>query len=224
MASVPSPSAPDGAVTTASATATVEGWLGELRADLFGRTLPFWLTHSPDGEHGGFFNCLDSDGAVFDASKHVWLQGRQCWTLAKIANALGDSGLAARAAAVPPPRPPTAAAGRSKAAATPVPMTRDGMVGAARRGVQFLRDFAVRRTDGQVYFSLSRDGGALAMQRKPFAATFLIMALTEVGAATGEAELQGEARALLEEVLRWVNTPGALREVMPGACVGGGGG
>ena len=30
-----------------------------VRADLWGRTLPFWMRYSIDAEHGGFFNCLD---------------------------------------------------------------------------------------------------------------------------------------------------------------------
>ena len=30
-----------------------------VRADLWGRTLPFWMRNSIDVEHGGFFNCLD---------------------------------------------------------------------------------------------------------------------------------------------------------------------
>lgn len=41
-------------------------WLAAVREDLYGRVLPFWLTHSPDRVHGGFFNCLDEDGAKYD--------------------------------------------------------------------------------------------------------------------------------------------------------------
>lgn len=53
---------------------SVTRYLEEIRADLYGRVLPFWLAHSVDNERGGFFNCLDEDGAVFDTHKHIWLQ------------------------------------------------------------------------------------------------------------------------------------------------------
>ncbi len=57
--------------------------LGALRdryhTELFDRVVPFWERHSPDRQHGGTFNNLDRDGAVFDETKHVWLMGRQAW-------------------------------------------------------------------------------------------------------------------------------------------------
>lgn len=37
-----------------------------VQEDLYGRTLPFWLKHSPDSEFGGYFNCLDEDGRPYD--------------------------------------------------------------------------------------------------------------------------------------------------------------
>jgi N-acylglucosamine 2-epimerase len=60
-------------------------------ADLYRRTLledviPFWERHSPDREHGGYFTCLDRDGAVYDTDKFVWLQGRQVWTFSMLYN------------------------------------------------------------------------------------------------------------------------------------------
>lgn len=54
--------------------------------ELFERVLPFWERHSPDRQHGGYFNCLDRDGTVYSRSKHVWLQGRQAWMFAKLYN------------------------------------------------------------------------------------------------------------------------------------------
>ena len=53
---------------------------------LFDSVMPFWLDHSLDKEHGGYFTCLDRDGAVYDTSKYVWLQGRQVWTLSRLYN------------------------------------------------------------------------------------------------------------------------------------------
>lgn len=52
--------------------------------ELFEHVIPFWMRHSPDREHGGYFNCLDRDGKVFDTTKHVWLQGRQVWMFSKL--------------------------------------------------------------------------------------------------------------------------------------------
>jgi mannose/cellobiose epimerase-like protein (N-acyl-D-glucosamine 2-epimerase family) len=38
--------------------------------------IPFWINHSLDAEHGGYFTCLDTKGNVFDTDKFVWLQGK----------------------------------------------------------------------------------------------------------------------------------------------------
>ena len=43
--------------------------------------LPFWVKHSADITHGGFFTCLDANGKVYDTDKFMWLQGRQVWCL-----------------------------------------------------------------------------------------------------------------------------------------------
>ncbi len=51
----------------------------QFERELFDHVIPFWERHSPDPEHGGYFNCLDRDGSVFDTRKHIWLQGRQAW-------------------------------------------------------------------------------------------------------------------------------------------------
>lgn len=195
---------------------TVTKWIDELQADLYGRTLPFWLAHSVDTVDGGFFNCLDEDGSVTDTSKHIWLQGRQCWMWSKIANETSDEQLAqlgAKYGSAPSTYKPC----RSKVDVAPQPMTRQALIDGARKGVQFLRDHAVRKEDGKVYFCLTREGKAVMLQRKPFAATFMIMALNEVGKATGEQQLQAEARQMTETVLQWINTPGSLREPMEGA-------
>lgn len=47
---------------------------------LLGGTLPFWLRHGADHEHGGLITGLDRDGTVIDTDKAVWLQGRAAWT------------------------------------------------------------------------------------------------------------------------------------------------
>jgi len=48
-------------------------------------TLPFWLNHGLDGEHGGFFTGLDRDGSLVDTDKAVWMQGRAAWLFGRMA-------------------------------------------------------------------------------------------------------------------------------------------
>ncbi|NLE34728.1 MAG: AGE family epimerase/isomerase [Bacteroidales bacterium] len=48
--------------------------------------IPFWMKHSPDREHGGFFTCLDRQGRVYDTDKFVWLQGRETWMFSHLYN------------------------------------------------------------------------------------------------------------------------------------------
>jgi N-acylglucosamine 2-epimerase len=52
--------------------------------ELFERVIPFWERHSGDTQNGGYYNCLDRQGRVFDRTKHVWLQGRQAWMFSKL--------------------------------------------------------------------------------------------------------------------------------------------
>jgi N-acylglucosamine 2-epimerase len=52
----------------------------------------FWLQHSLDREYGGYWTCLDTEGAVYDSRKYVWLMGRAAWMFSK----LGDADTARR--------------------------------------------------------------------------------------------------------------------------------
>ena len=58
------------------------------RSDLLTNVVPFWLNHSLDEEHGGYFTALDRFGSVLDESKFVWLQGRAVWTWSRLHNEL----------------------------------------------------------------------------------------------------------------------------------------
>jgi len=51
------------------------------RKGLLEDTLPFWVKHCVDREHGGFLFCLDRDGTVVDTDKGMWTQGRFTWLL-----------------------------------------------------------------------------------------------------------------------------------------------
>ena len=59
-------------------------WLNLLTKELFQHNLPWWLNNSLDKENGGYFNCINEDGSLFDTNKYIWLQGRQVWMLAKL--------------------------------------------------------------------------------------------------------------------------------------------
>jgi N-acylglucosamine 2-epimerase len=56
------------------------------KKELTNNVIPFWMKHSKDEQHGGFFTCLDRQGNVFDTDKFMWLQGRQVWTFATLYN------------------------------------------------------------------------------------------------------------------------------------------
>ena len=58
----------------------------QYRNELFESVLPFWQKYSIDIEHGGYFTCLDRDGAVYDTDKFIWLQCRQVWLFSMLYN------------------------------------------------------------------------------------------------------------------------------------------
>ena len=66
----------------------LRGLRARYEEDLFDSVIPFWLRHSLDREQGGYFTCLDRDGAVYDTRKYIWLNGRQVWTLARLYNSV----------------------------------------------------------------------------------------------------------------------------------------
>lgn len=56
------------------------------RDGLLNDTLPFWLDHCLDHEHGGYTTALDRDGTLLDTDKSVWVQGRFAWLLSTLCN------------------------------------------------------------------------------------------------------------------------------------------
>ena len=62
----------------------------QYKDELFESVIPFWLTHSPDSEYGGYFSCLEKDGTVFDTDKFAWMQGREIWMFAKLCSLYGS--------------------------------------------------------------------------------------------------------------------------------------
>lgn len=64
--------------------AQLAAYAARYRQDLTASVIPFWLDHSLDREHGGYFTCLERDGAVYDTKKYVWLQGRAIWMFSEL--------------------------------------------------------------------------------------------------------------------------------------------
>ncbi|MCA9263327.1 MAG: AGE family epimerase/isomerase [Planctomycetales bacterium] len=60
--------------------------LAVYRDGLLNDTLPFWLNHCVDEQHGGFMMSLDRNGTVIDTDKSVWQQGRFTWLLGELYN------------------------------------------------------------------------------------------------------------------------------------------
>jgi len=58
--------------------------LATYRDGLLHDTLPFWINHCLDREHGGFMFCLDRDGTVIDTDKGMWQHGRFTWLMATL--------------------------------------------------------------------------------------------------------------------------------------------
>ncbi|MBV8254173.1 MAG: AGE family epimerase/isomerase [Chitinophaga sp.] len=56
------------------------------RKNLLEDVVPFWMKHSPDNEHGGYFTCLDRAGNAFDTDKFIWLQCREVWCFSMLYN------------------------------------------------------------------------------------------------------------------------------------------
>jgi len=53
---------------------------------LLNDTVPFWFPRSFDKEYGGYLLMRDTDGALIDDDKAVWIQGRATWLLSTLYN------------------------------------------------------------------------------------------------------------------------------------------
>jgi N-acylglucosamine 2-epimerase len=163
----------------------LESLTNEFQTELFERVLPFWMEYSPDYQYGGYFNCLDRDGSLYDSTKHVWLQARQVWMFSKLYN-------------------------DHKADLQWLEM--------AGWGMDFLKKYA-RRADNRVYFSLTRNGEPIYLQRKMFSECFYIMALAQYSKASGE-HLENEIKDMFKTIWELAFVPGATgRPVMPGNMI-----
>ena len=79
---------------------------------------------------------------------------------------------------------------------------RDDWLALAQTGLSFLRDHALR-PNGQVFFSLTKDGAPIYQQRKIFSECFYIMGLAGYAHATGREDLLSEAKDHFAQVWAW---------------------
>jgi len=132
--------------------------LSVYRRGLLDDTLPFWLNHGVDHEHGGFITSLDRDGAVVDTDKNVWQQGRFTWLLGELYN----SGFAES----------------EEQSQT--------WLSLAKHGGAFLEKHCFDPNDGRMWFHLTREGKPIRKRRYAFSESFAAIAFGELALATGE--------------------------------------
>ena len=208
----------------AEAEKTEEEWLRELKQELYASVMPFWMDHSVDKEHGGFFSCLDRHGGLFDADKkYIWLNGRAVWMTSELVRSTSDEELRAMSGGA----------------------SHKALLEACIKGADFLLDHALILDDGggggggaataaagsavvvsQAWFCLNADGSKpVHLERKPFSAMFLCQGvantarlLKERGDA-GWVRYASGAAAVLEAVRKMVSAPETLgRPSCPGAA------
>ena len=116
------------------------------RDGLLNDTLPFWLNHSVDKEHGGFITSLDRDGSIVDTDKGVWQQGRFTWLLAELYNNVEQ---------------------------------RPEWLEMALHGIRFIDDHCFDKSDGRMWFHLTREGTPIRKRRYAFSESFAAIAYGE---------------------------------------------
>ena len=64
--------------------------VGELREHyrrmMFNDVIPWWMKHSLDREHGGYYSHLGRDGLPYSTDKYMWMVARQVWMFSHIYN------------------------------------------------------------------------------------------------------------------------------------------
>uniref|UniRef100_A0A8C6RXS3 N-acylglucosamine 2-epimerase n=1 Tax=Nannospalax galili TaxID=1026970 RepID=A0A8C6RXS3_NANGA len=134
----------------------------------------FWMKHSHDLEHGGFFTCLGRDGQVYDRLKYVWLQGRQVWMYCRLYRNFERF------------------------------HRTDLLDAAKAGGEFLLRYARVAPPSKKCAFVLTQDGCPVKVQRTIFSECFYTMAMNELWRVTGEMRYQNEAVEMMDQIVHWV--------------------
>uniref|UniRef100_A0A8C0LFY1 N-acylglucosamine 2-epimerase n=1 Tax=Canis lupus dingo TaxID=286419 RepID=A0A8C0LFY1_CANLU len=166
----------------------LQAWKERVEQEL-DRVVAFWMEHSHDQEHGGFFTCLGRDGQVYDDLKYVWLQGRQVWMYCRLYRKFERF------------RSP------------------ELLDSAKAGGEFLLRFARVAPPGKKCAFVLTRDGQPIKVQRTIFSECFYTMAMNELWRVTGEARYQNEAVEMMDQIVYWVreDPSGLGRPCLPGA-------
>ncbi|XP_068995404.1 N-acylglucosamine 2-epimerase isoform X2 [Embiotoca jacksoni] len=150
----------------------------------------FWLKHSHDNVHGGFFTCIGREGQVYDELKYVWLQGRQVWMYCRLYRTVDRF------------RRP------------------EILQAATAGGAFLRKFARVSSSSGRwkCAFCLTRDGKAVKVQRSIFSECFYVLALDELSRVTGDQDMQLEAEQMMQQLVHWVRVdPSGLgRPQLPG--------
>ncbi|XP_056130496.1 N-acylglucosamine 2-epimerase isoform X2 [Lampris incognitus] len=152
------------------------------------RVVAFWLKYSHDTQ--GFFNCIGSDGKVYDELKYVWLQGRQVWMYCRLYRTLERFR-----------KPEILEAAKAGGAF-----------------LQKFARVPSSGSPWKCAFCLTRDGKAVKIQRTIFSECFYIMAIDELSRVTEDKDMQAEAAQMMDHLIHWVRVdPSVLgRPQLPG--------
>jgi N-acylglucosamine 2-epimerase len=138
------------------------------REGLLNDTVPFWLKHSVDKEHGGFITSLDRNGSIVDTDKGVWQQGRFTWLLGELYNNVEQ---------------------------------RPEWLEMALHGIRFIDDHCFDKSDGRMWFHLTREGKPIRKRRYAFSESFAAIAYGELAKATGKSEFAEKAAATFQQFI-----------------------
>lgn len=145
--------------------------MGELlaiyRDGLLEDTLPFWLKHAIDEEHGGIISSVNRDGSRVDTDKSVWQQGRFTWLLGELYN-------------------------EPRLHNHP---DRERWLQIAQRNLEFLSRYCFDPQDGRLWFHVTHDGKPLRKRRYAFGESFAAIAFGELALATDRPEYFEQAES-----------------------------
>ena len=150
------------------------------RDGLLKDTLPFWLRHAVDKEHGGFMFAVDRDGTRLDTDKGMWQHGRFTWLLATLDRELHGT-----------------------------EHWQPTWLETAKHGIDFMRAHGFD-DDGRMFFQVTRDGKPLRKRRYVFTEAFGAISFAAYARASGDQRAADEARALFRLMIEFNTSPGLI--------------
>ena len=150
------------------------------RDGLLKDTLPFWLRHAIDNEHGGFMFSVDRDGTRLDTDKGMWQHGRFTWLLSTLDRNLHGT-----------------------------EHWQPTWLETAKHGIDFMRAHGLD-DDGRMFFQVTRDGKPLRKRRYVFTEAFGAISFAAYARASGDQRAADEARALFRLMIEFNTSPGLI--------------